>query len=273
MIRLLFCFTACLAVTGAALAANTASVRLAEGFGLPVGIENGKKYYKARGMRPNGHLGEDWNGIGGGNTDLGDPVHAVGNGLVVYARDFRAGWGNVVIVRHAYREGVGIKYVDSLYGHLHKIFVREGQRVDRGDKVGTIGTAHGQYSAHLHFEMRKDLRIGMYRSMFKRDYSAYFDPTQFIIRHGGGGGGGRTVSVPINTFPNQSGYAAASQYVNRSRGDDKPSPVTSGGKRLVFGSAPRWGADTRKVTSESKQPANSKSKGNFRVDRFGDLRK
>lgn len=270
---MLYSLTACLALAVAALAADTASVRLAEGFGLPVGIENGKKYYKARGMRPNGHLGEDWNGVGGGNTDLGDPVHATANGLVVYARDFRAGWGNVVIVRHAYQDGFGIKYVDSLYGHLNRIHVREGQRVDRGDKVGTIGTAHGQYPAHLHFEMRKDLRIGMFRSMFPRDYRSYFDPTQFIITHNRPGDGGRMVSVPINTFPNQSGYAAASQYANKSRGEDKPSPVTSSGKKIVFSSTPRWKADTKKVTSETKAPTSSKSKGNFRVDRFGDLRK
>lgn len=264
--------TAWLALTGFALADDTASVRLADGFGLPVGLGEGKKYYKARGMRPNGHLGEDWNGVGGGNTDLGDPVYSTANGLVVYARDFRAGWGNVVIVRHAYQEGLGVKYVDSLYGHLHKILVREGQRVDRGDKVGTIGTAHGQYPAHLHFEMRKDLRIGMYRSMFPRDYRSYFDPTQFIITHQRANGG-RTVAVPINTFPNQSGYAEASKYANKTRSTDSPSPVTSSGKRIVFGSGVRWSADKGRVTSESKAPtSSSKSKGNFRVDRFGDLK-
>jgi hypothetical protein len=272
MYRSFLSLTAWFALIGIALAANTASVRTADGFGLPVGIENGKKYYKARGMRPNGHLGEDWNGIGGGNTDLGDPVHAVANGLVVYARDFRSGWGNVVIVRHAYQEGLGMRYVDSLYGHLHKILVKEGARIERGDKVGTIGTAHGQYPAHLHFEMRKDLRIGMYRSMFPRDYRSYFDPTQFIITHQRTSGGGRVASVPINTFPNQSGYAEATKYANKSRAEDKPSPVTSSGKRIVFGNAPRWSSDTSKVTSEAKAPTSSKSKGNFRVDRFGDLR-
>lgn len=269
MYRTILCLTAWLALTGFALADDTASVRLADGFGLPVGLGEGKKYYKARGMRPNGHLGEDWNGVGGGNTDLGDPVYSTANGLVVYARDFRSGWGNVVIVRHAYQEGMGVKYVDSLYGHLHKILVREGQRVDRGDKVGTIGTAHGQYPAHLHFEMRKDLRIGMYRSMFPRDYRSYFDPTQFIITHQRCSNGGRTASVPVNTFPNQSGYAEATKYANKTR-SDTPSPVTSSGKRIVFGSGMRWGADKSKVTSESKAPP-SKSK-NFRVDRFGDLR-
>ncbi len=271
MHRTILSLTAWLALTGFLSAADTASVRLADGFGLPVGLGEGKKYYKARGMRPNGHLGEDWNGVGGGDTDLGDPVYSTANGLVVYARDFRAGWGNVVIVRHAYVERGTTRYVDSLYGHLHRILVKEGQRVGRGDKVGTIGTAHGQYPAHLHFEMRKDLRVGMYRSMFPRDYRSYFDPTQFIITHQRSDGGGRTVSVPINTFPNQSGFAEAGKLVSKTTTKDQPTPTTSSGKRIVFGGGVRWNSDTGAVTSESKAPT-SKSKGEFRVDRFGDLR-
>lgn len=273
---------ACIAwflLVGLLAAEDTASVQLADGFGLPVGLDNGKKYYKARGMRPNGHLGEDWNGVGGGDSDLGDPVYSTANGLVVYARDFRAGWGNVVIVRHAYNERGDVRYVDSLYGHLDRILVREGQRVDRGDKVGTIGTAHGQYPAHLHFEMRKDLRVGMYRSMFPRDYRSYYDPTQFVLTHQQVSGGGRTASVPINTFPNQSGFQQAGKYAseNRTTGD-RPSPVTANGQKLVFThtGGMRWSASTGKVTSESKQPTSKtdpKKPGNFRVDRFGDMRR
>ena len=39
-----------------------AATFLADGFDLPVGKPDGEGYYKARGYRPNGHLGEDWNG-------------------------------------------------------------------------------------------------------------------------------------------------------------------------------------------------------------------
>src|SRR6186713_1615194 len=152
MRRMLIYVTAWLAMVVFGCADDTASVRLADGFGIPVGLDNGKKYYKARGFRPNGHLGEDWNGVGGGDTDLGDPVYCTANGLVVYARDYRAGWGNVVIVRHAFNEKGDVRYVDSLYGHLDRILVKEGQRLERGQKLGTIGTGHGRYPAHLHFE-------------------------------------------------------------------------------------------------------------------------
>jgi len=271
MRRPLLCLAAWLYTACPVLAQETASVRLADGFGIPVGLEGAKQYYKARGFRPNGHLGEDWNGAGGGDTDLGDPVYSTANGLVVYARDFRAGWGNVVIVRHAFNEKGDIRYVDSLYGHLDRILVREGQKLERGQRLGTIGTAHGRYPAHLHFEIRKDIRVGMYRSMFPRDFRTYFDPTQFILARQSLGGGGRTVSVPINTFPNEQNFADAEKYAAENRGaEDKSSPVRTDGKRMMFEGGLRWSADTGQVHSDSGQ---SKRKGPFQVDRYEDLRR
>src|SRR3569623_7820 len=92
---------------------------VADGFDHADGKPNAAGYYKFRGFSPKGHLGEDWNGNSGGNTDLGDPVYSIGNGVVVHAKDIHVGWGNVVIVRHAFRDETGkIQMVDSLYGHL-----------------------------------------------------------------------------------------------------------------------------------------------------------
>jgi hypothetical protein len=277
MRRTLLCTTAWfVAAAFAARADDTASVKMADAFGIPVGLDNGKRYYKARGYRPNGHLGEDWNGVGGGDTDLGDPVYVTANGLVVYAKDFRAGWGNVVIVRHAYLERGDLRFVDSLYGHLDRILVREGQRLERGDKVGTIGTAHGHYPAHLHFEMRKDIRVGMYRSMFPRDFRTYFDPTQFVMSHQSLGGDNRTAQVPINTFPNQSGFAEAGALVAKNRTgneQDRPTPVTASGKRIVYTNGVRWASETAQVTTETKSKSTSTRKGPYRIDRYEDMRK
>ena len=188
----------CLCTLGAT---ETSKVPLADGFDYPVGKPDAQGYYVYRGYWPNGHLGEDWNGNGGGNTDLGDPVYAIGDGLVVFSRDYKRGWGNVVILRHAYRERDGqVRYVDSLYGHLDRRMVQLDQLVKRGQQLGTIGTAHGKYYAHLHFEIRKNLRIGMARSSFKKDYSCYHSPRAFINSHRKLRPEKRWHPVPINTF-------------------------------------------------------------------------
>lgn len=183
------------------LAVDYARIPLADGFDFPVGKPDAAGYYKARGYHPKGHHGEDWNGKGGGNTDLGDPVYAMGDGIVVQSRDVRVGWGNVVIIRHAYRQSDGtVKFIDSLYGHLNARYVTLHQRVKRGQRIGTIGTNRGMYLAHLHFEVRKNLYIGMHRSKFAKGYGNYWDPTYFIKQHRQCRTGSGTYQVPINTF-------------------------------------------------------------------------
>jgi murein DD-endopeptidase MepM/ murein hydrolase activator NlpD len=179
---------------------QTAFVRLADGFDMPVGKPDAHGYYRARGFRAHGHLGEDWDGVGGGDTDLGDPIYCIGDGVVVFARDCHQGWGNVVIVRHAYRDGLGTRYLDSLYGHLEKILVKRGQGVRRGQQIATMGTAHGLYDAHLHLEIRKNLEIGMSRDKFAQDSSNYYDPSQFITAHRHLQSSGASCRVAMNTF-------------------------------------------------------------------------
>jgi murein DD-endopeptidase MepM/ murein hydrolase activator NlpD len=179
---------------------DTGFTKIADGFDFPVGKPEAEGYYKARGFRPGGHVGEDWDGVRGGDTDLKDPIFSIGDGIVVFARDVHLGWGNVVIVRHAYRENGNVKYVDALYGHLNTMLVSRGQRVSRGQQIATMGTAHGQYDAHLHFEIRRNLEIGMSRSKFQKDFSNYYDPTQFINSHRHLSGGGANYKVAMNTF-------------------------------------------------------------------------
>jgi murein DD-endopeptidase MepM/ murein hydrolase activator NlpD len=185
---------------------QTAFTRLADGFDFPVGKPDGQGYYKARGFRANGHLGEDWDGLGGGNTDLRDPVYSIGDGVVVFARDVHLGWGNVVIVRHAFREGGVIKNIDALYGHLNSILVRAGQRVTRGQQIASIGNAHGVYDAHLHFELRKNIEIGMSRAAFRRDFSNYYDPSKFLLSHRHLQTARRTYAIAMNTFTHDAKY-------------------------------------------------------------------
>lgn len=177
---------------------------LADGFDYPVGIPDAKGYYKYRGYTSNGHLGEDWNGVGGGDTDLGDPIYSVAHGVVVYSDDVRKGWGNCIIVRHAYRDESGkVRYVDSQYGHLLKRYVKLHDRVKRGQQIGEMGSNRGMYAAHLHFEMRKELRLGMNRSAWPRDNSCYYHPTNFIKAHRKLRSSSKVYPIEVNTFHGQ----------------------------------------------------------------------
>ena len=175
--------------------------QLADGFDYPVGKPEAVGYYKSRGFIPKAHLGEDWNGNGGGDTDLGDPVYAIGRGVVILSENVHHGWGNVLIVRHAYREKDGsVGMIDSLYGHVLERKVKVGDRVERGQLIASVGTGDGLYPAHLHLEIRKNLTIGMNCFFFARDYSNYYSPTAFIVAHRHCTAESRKFDIPIDTF-------------------------------------------------------------------------
>lgn len=159
--------------------------RIADGFDFPVG-SNGSAagYYMARKMTPFGHLGDDWNGVGGGNSDYGDPVYSIADGVVVYSENFGSNWGQVIIVRHKYRESDGsVRKVDSLYGHVINRRVAAGSFVRRGQQIAQIGNNNGMYLAHLHLEIRSNTAIGIQSWNHSKGLSNYHRPDQFIARH------------------------------------------------------------------------------------------
>ncbi len=198
---LLCCFAWCFS-TQDAEAAGFIRCQLADGFDFPVGKPNGDGYYKSRGYWPNGHLGEDWNGRGGGNSDLGAPIYSTARGVVIISENVGGGWGQCVIVRHAYRDETGkISMVDSLYAHLYQRTVKLGQVVEKGQLVGTMGSNNGMYFVHLHFEIRKNLRIGMNRTQFARDNSNYYSPTDFINKN-------RVLPTSFSKYPIPTGLFA-----------------------------------------------------------------
>lgn len=126
-------------------------------FDYPMGSQNAALTYNAQPFRITRHLGDDLNGIGGENSDLGDPVFAAGAGKIAYSGVPGPGWGNMLILAHRVPEtGApgGFAVYQTVYAHLEKILVRPDQVVQRGDQLGTVGTANGQYLAHLHFEVR-----------------------------------------------------------------------------------------------------------------------
>jgi murein DD-endopeptidase MepM/ murein hydrolase activator NlpD len=144
-----------LAIPGAALLSGLPVVTATD---FPLGSETGALTYNARPFREVNHLGDDLNGIGGQNSDLGDPVFAAADGLVLFAGDAAGGWGNVVILQHRSEQG---DFFQTFYGHLDSINVRQGSIVPRGQPLGTTGTAHGQYYAHLHLEVRRGMRVDL----------------------------------------------------------------------------------------------------------------
>ena len=149
------------------------------------------------------HLGEDWNGEGGGNTDLGEAVGAIGNGEVVYARFASTGWGDVVIVRHVAPPGGAFERPDggtvgevfSLYAHLDEILVQDGDAIAIGDLVGTVGTARGRYAAHLHLEIGADPQASFPGPGYSSSSFGRVDPTDFLDLNRTVEGGTETLEV------------------------------------------------------------------------------
>ena len=78
----------------------------------------------------------------------GDIIHAAGSGKVVYSGDGLLGYGNLIIVKH------NETYL-SAYAHSLKVFVKEGERVKRGQKVATMGLNENG-KPMLHFEIRRN---------------------------------------------------------------------------------------------------------------------
>jgi murein DD-endopeptidase MepM/ murein hydrolase activator NlpD len=151
----------------------------ADKFNFPIGPPNAKGYYNAQKFGKNNHLGDDWNAVTGGNSDLGDPVYAIANGYVNTAVDYEGGWGNVIRVTHYLPDGTR---VESLYAHCDTILVEVNSWVQIGDQIGTIGTAHGVYPAHLHLEIRDDVNMSLGFG-YNENTEGYLDPTEFIEEH------------------------------------------------------------------------------------------
>jgi hypothetical protein len=161
-----------------------ASLPLATRFDYPLGSENGALTYNAQPFAQNLHLGDDLNGIGGENSDLGDPVYAVANGAVLLAGEGGPGWGTVIIVIHAINENGARRYVQSYYAHCDTILAYAGDEVHRGQRIATVGTGGGRYFAHLHFEMREFLTpfIG---AGYRKNTDGWLNPSDFIAKHRG----------------------------------------------------------------------------------------
>lgn len=108
--------------------------RMASGFGYRI-----HPVYKTRKL----HTGMDF------TSPTGTEIYATGDGTVVTVKKSRRGYGMHVEIDHGYG------YV-TLYGHMSKFNVRQGQKVKRGEVIGFVGNTGTSTAPHLHYEVIKD---------------------------------------------------------------------------------------------------------------------
>lgn len=85
----------------------------------------------------------------------GTPIYAPASGVVTRA-GYGGGYGRVVEINHGegfYKEKQKKVNAKTRYGHLHRIKVKKGQKVKRGDVLGTVGSTGISTGPHLHYEV------------------------------------------------------------------------------------------------------------------------
>ncbi|MCC6807625.1 MAG: peptidoglycan DD-metalloendopeptidase family protein [Deltaproteobacteria bacterium] len=78
----------------------------------------------------------------------GTRVAAAGTGVVLYAGDGQRGYGNLIIIKHE-------QNLVTVYAHNKENFVKEGDRVARGQVIAHVGQTGRAEGPHLHFEVRQ----------------------------------------------------------------------------------------------------------------------
>lgn len=86
------------------------------------------------------HQGQDF------ATKRGNPVYVTGGGVVEKANFQFNGYGNEIVVNHGYG-------YETRYAHLNTIEVTEGMKLQRGDRIGTVGATGKSTGSHLHYEV------------------------------------------------------------------------------------------------------------------------
>lgn len=101
----------------------------------------------SKGYSSTNHDGIDIGGTGGNLN--GQAADSIGGGKVTEVGYDENGYGNYVVVDH------GDGYT-SLYGHLQKATVKQGDTVSAGQQVGVIGSTGSSSAPHLHLRVHKN---------------------------------------------------------------------------------------------------------------------
>lgn len=86
------------------------------------------------------HAGTDF------SAERGTPIYATADGTVNRARKDYTGLGHHIKIDH----GFGF---ETLYGHMSRFAVKNGQKVKRGDIIGYVGNTGKSTAPHLHYEV------------------------------------------------------------------------------------------------------------------------
>ena len=76
----------------------------------------------------------------------GTRIYATADGIVKVA-DWQPGFGRVIVIDHG-------RGYSTYYGHLYRILIREGEKVQRGDLIALMGSSGTATGTHLHYEVQ-----------------------------------------------------------------------------------------------------------------------
>lgn len=113
---------------------NEDLTRMASGYGMRI-----HPVYRV----PKMHAGMDF------TAPTGTEIYATGDGVVERVQHKLSGYGKNVILKHGYG-------YQTLYGHMSKVNVREGQKIKRGEVIGFVGNTGTSVGPHLHYEVIKE---------------------------------------------------------------------------------------------------------------------
>lgn len=108
--------------------------RIASGFGYRI-----DPFYRT----PKLHAGIDF------TAPTGSAIYTTADGVVQSVERRAWGYGLHIVINHGYG-------YTTLYGHMSKTMVKRGQKVVRGQRIGSVGSTGKSTAPHLHYEVRKN---------------------------------------------------------------------------------------------------------------------